>query len=206
MSNPEEMILKQLAMCFYTSWEDNYHGKDFLVRVRMRSTLQLRRRRLKHLSKNSRKVTLKSSNISWSIVASWASLMILTTTTSWTCLKVAWRDMATMARLWITLGSRIDWAGIKKRLRIALLMSSGKRARSKKILNKKRRENELMLLLNRHRWQGRVLSVDQDTRLLNSKLHNLNLMVLKRDIKLVEEEALTLKTQHNRCSINERTI
>ena len=69
-NSPEEMILRQLATFYCTSLKAHYHGKGCQEGARMKNMPQLKRKRLKPLSKNSAEDNQVSLESSWSTVES----------------------------------------------------------------------------------------------------------------------------------------
>ena len=69
-NSPEEMILRQLDMFCYTLLKAHYHGKGCQEEARMKNMQQLKRKRLKPLSKNSAEDNQASLESSWSTVES----------------------------------------------------------------------------------------------------------------------------------------
>ena len=69
-NSPEEMILRQLDMFYCTLLKAHYHGKDCQEEARMKNTQQLKRKRLKPLSKNFAEDNQASLESLWNTVES----------------------------------------------------------------------------------------------------------------------------------------
>jgi len=104
----EEMILRQLDMFYCTLLKAHYHGKGCQEEAKMKNTQQLKRKRLKPLSKNSAEDNQVSLESSWSTVESWNLSKSLTIGHVLASLKDVW---AATILIWLSSiihGSRTD--------------------------------------------------------------------------------------------------
>ena len=69
-NSPEEMILRRLDMFYCTSLKAHYHGKGCQEEAKMKSMLQLKRKKLRLLSKNSAEDNQASLESLWNTVES----------------------------------------------------------------------------------------------------------------------------------------